>query len=105
MTASDFDHPTLRKWNPRYTAFAMAHGRTPEEQAAFDDQKWPGGCMTGFALWISQQLREGYAAGSPAVVKSPSCGLTSGPAALWDAWLNRPGASRIPDDPAVTPGS
>lgn len=103
MTAID-DHPTPRQWNPRYVAFARAHGRTPEEQAVFDDQKWPGGCMVGFQLWISQQLREAHEAGAGGVIRDLN-GLHVWKQGEWDAWLNRPGASRIPDDPAVTPGS
>jgi hypothetical protein len=100
----DFNHTTLRRWNPRYAAFAKAHGRTPEEQSVFDDAKWPGGVMTGFILWVSQQQREAHAAGAGGIVRDLN-GLHVWKQDQWDAWLNRPGASRIPDDPAVPPGS
>ena len=42
-------------WNPRYVAYARAHGRTPEEMRAHDADVWPGGRATGFILWISKQ--------------------------------------------------
>jgi hypothetical protein len=46
-------------WNPRYVAYATAQGRKagedkrePFTQAALDRLEYPGGCMTGFILWI-----------------------------------------------------
>lgn len=88
------------RWNPRYAVFARAHGRTPEDQAQFDETKWPGGCMVGFQLWISQQLREAYAASQGSVFRDLN-GLHVWVQSEWDVWLNRPNASRIPDDPLV----
>jgi len=39
--------------NPRYLEYCRAMGRTdPEEQMEADEEKFPGGCMTGFILWI-----------------------------------------------------
>lgn len=85
-------------WNPRYVAFAKAHGRTPEQQHLFDDEKWPGGRGIGFSLWISQQKLEAHKANHPSVVKDLN-GLHVTEHALWDAWLSRESASRLPDDP------
>ena len=42
---------------PRYVAYAAAHGRTPDAQLAADRQAYPGGRMAGFIVWVSQQLR------------------------------------------------
>jgi hypothetical protein len=36
-------------WNPRYVAYAKAHGRTPDEQLRHD------GSMAGFINWIAHQ--------------------------------------------------
>jgi hypothetical protein len=36
------------RFNPRYAAYAKAHGRTPEEQLEIDRQ----GSMLGFSEWI-----------------------------------------------------
>lgn len=42
-------------YNPRYLAYAAAHGRDPEAMLAHDAEAWPGGNMTGFLLWISER--------------------------------------------------
>lgn len=39
--------------NPRYIAYAKAHGETPEGRMETDKRRWPGGCMVGFMLWMS----------------------------------------------------
>jgi hypothetical protein len=49
------DPPTVKDWNPRFVAYARSQGRTPEDQAGFDDELYPGGRMTGFILWMSHQ--------------------------------------------------
>ena len=45
----------VKRWNPRYVAYARAHGRTPEEMRAHDEKAWPGGRACGFILWMSEQ--------------------------------------------------
>lgn len=45
----------MKRWNPRYVAYAKAHDRTPDAQLTHDREVWPGGCMAGFMLWISEQ--------------------------------------------------
>lgn len=43
------------KWNPRFVAYAQAHGRTPEAQLEADRERWPGGIMAGFIVWTRQR--------------------------------------------------
>lgn len=42
-------------WQPRYVAYAKSMKMTPEEASVHDDNRWPGGCMTGFILWMHEQ--------------------------------------------------
>lgn len=42
--------------NPRYIVYARAHGKSPEEMKAHDEEAWPGGRMAGYMLWISENL-------------------------------------------------
>lgn len=46
---------------PRYLAYARHHGRTPEDQMSADVLRWPGGCMTGYILWIRGMWRRWWA--------------------------------------------
>lgn len=39
-------------YQPRYIAFAKSQGRTPEEQMAYDETRWPGGVMSGFICFM-----------------------------------------------------
>jgi len=69
--------------NPRYVAYARAHRRTPDAQLEHDRKEFPGGCMTGFQLWIAEQRREFYAAHPEAFYDRH----TIGDSAAWDRWL------------------
>ena len=44
--------------NPRYLAYCKAHGNTPDAQMELDVKAWPGGCMTGFILWMGARWAE-----------------------------------------------
>jgi hypothetical protein len=50
------------KWNPRYVQYALAHRKTPEQMIEADKERWPGGHMAGFMIWISQRKSEFYEA-------------------------------------------
>ena len=45
-------------WNPRYVAYARAHGRDPATMLAIDKRRLPGGCMVGFLVWMSTRWQE-----------------------------------------------
>jgi hypothetical protein len=44
--------------NPHYLAYARAHDKSPTEMFDYDFAAWPGGCMCGFLLWISDRKQE-----------------------------------------------
>lgn len=44
--------------NPRFVAYAKAHGKTADEMLEHDREAWPGGCMCGFILWMSEKKQE-----------------------------------------------
>ena len=48
----------MHKWNPRYVEFAASNGRTPEEQRAYDKDKYPHACNLEFILWCSSNKQE-----------------------------------------------
>lgn len=41
--------------NPRYLAYARAHGLTPDAMALLDEARYPGGRMAGFQVWMSER--------------------------------------------------
>jgi hypothetical protein len=46
------------EWNPQYVQYAKVHGRTPDDMLVHDRERWPGGIMTGYILWVSQVQQE-----------------------------------------------
>ena len=66
-------------WNPRFVAYAEAHGRTPEAQLAHDEQAWPGGKMAGYTLWLTKQWDRFV----DTIGKAPT-GMTE---AEWRSWV------------------
>lgn len=48
----------MTTWNPRYIAYGKANGvDTPEEMLKVDRERWPGGAMVGFMLWLDVNRR------------------------------------------------
>lgn len=45
-------------WNPRFVAYALAHGRGPQEQLDHDKRRYPGGRMAGYIVWHGKMLME-----------------------------------------------
>ena len=77
-------------WNPRYICYAKASGRSAADQLAHDKEQWPGGCMTGFFLWMNEQLGEFFRSNPNAfgrdVTGRPSIRMLVDHDA-WDRWL------------------
>ena len=46
------------KYQSRYLAYCRTHGRTPESMLEYDRERFPGGFMVGYMLWIQQQWAE-----------------------------------------------
>lgn len=44
-----------QQFQPRFVAYAKAHGREPQAQLDHDSKRWPGGCMCGFICWIGER--------------------------------------------------
>lgn len=85
MTPAEIRRPV----NPRYAAYCAAHGRTPEDMLAHDEQEWPGGKMCGY---VGAELREKLE--KPIIFQSSSTG--SGLNILWisrqwRAWASESG--------------
>ncbi len=68
--------------NSRYSAYARAHGMTPDAMFAADRMRWRGGSMAGFTISIDGKWR----AWCTATGRSRSC-LTDADHAAFDAWL------------------
>lgn len=70
--------------NPRVKAYAASQGMSVSEILELDAAKYPGGRITGFALWITEQKR--------AFWKVHPEAFTDGnihDQRLWDEWLQR----------------
>lgn len=49
------------KYQFRYLVYCRKNGNnTPEEQLKIDENKYPGGLMCGFILWIREKINEFY---------------------------------------------
>jgi len=78
-------------WNPRFVAYARAHGRQPQAQLDHDRAAWPGGCMIGFLLWIDGKVSE-WRTLHPSTWFGPRFMRLEGAAdhAAFDTWLGVP---------------
>lgn len=45
-------------YQPRYVAYAKAHGKTPDEMMEHDNWHQSGGCMLSYIFWITAHWRE-----------------------------------------------
>ena len=45
-------------FNPRYVCYAQVHERDPEQMLAFDAERFPGGKMAGFLIWMGHRWSE-----------------------------------------------
>jgi hypothetical protein len=87
------------EWNPRFEAYARAHGRSPEAMLEHDRKAWPGGCMTGFMLWIGEQWTAWLTPQDRkygATTQRAKDILTAEDHAAFDAWLQKRHATGSP---------
>lgn len=77
-------------YQPRFIAYCKAHGAiSGAEMLARDDERYPGGVMTGFVLWIGEQWHAWKkAAGHQGKV------TTEADHANFDQWLSSPEVRR-----------
>jgi hypothetical protein len=47
----------MDEYQSRYIAYAHSNGKTPYEMMEHDRQRYPGGCMCGFIVWINSLWR------------------------------------------------
>lgn len=48
----------MASYNFRFTEYARAHGLSPAEMLSVDEQRYPGGRMTGFICWNRERIQE-----------------------------------------------
>ena len=73
-------------FNPRWEAYARAHGNSVDEQKADDAKNWPGGVACGFILWMSEQKQAFFKAHPEAFIDRHSiCDFEK-----WDEFLGVP---------------
>jgi hypothetical protein len=71
-------------WNPRYLAYCQAGGEPdPDITIARDEERWKGGKMTGFMLW----LRERWATWRRIKGMTPDAVLFEADHQEFDQWL------------------
>ncbi len=75
------------KYNPRYLAYckAMKVG-SPEAMMRRDSKKYPGGCMTGFVLWMRERQRKFQEKSPEACMDGHVCGCDKCQT-KWDVFL------------------
>lgn len=49
---------TNSSYTDLYTLYAKAYDNTPDDQMVADQEKWPGGRMCGFILWMNAAWRK-----------------------------------------------
>ena len=48
----------MTRYQPRYTAYCIAHGLAPWEMERVDRLRWRGGSFAGFIVWIQERWQE-----------------------------------------------
>lgn len=83
----------MSRWNPRYLEYCRVNGESdPEKMLEKDRERWPGGCMVGFSLWIQQKWHEWYLSiGLPAKMPLHDKRFYQDHAAF-DRWLSKEAA-------------
>lgn len=90
ITASPAKVPSS-EWTANFTAYARAHGREPAAMLERDRERWPGGVMCGFILWVAARKLE-FAGAFPCKMIGPDL-IRDIPA--WVAFLQEAGRNRV----------
>lgn len=91
----------MTDFHSRWVAYARSHGREPEAQLAYDRERWPGGSLAGYTIWIGARWREWADQANRDRMR-----LTDADHAAFDAWLTErtealyAHAERLANDPA-----
>lgn len=77
--------------NPRYLAYSRAHGMDPDAMLEHDRERWPGGVMCGFIVWIHRRWLVWDAEHG----RKPFGHHSAEDHAAFDAWLAMPEQSEL----------
>jgi hypothetical protein len=48
----------MNTWQPRYVQYSRQHEKTPAAMLAHDAERWPGGKLCGYILWVTARWSE-----------------------------------------------
>ena len=81
-------HGPSGEWNPRYLVYAKCQGvPDPDAMLAKDEERYPGGKMCGFILWIDAKWSEWATVTGHPRSKDRNAPIWPDDHVVFDAWL------------------